>query len=347
MRKVYGRQDARFGFTIVELLIVIVVIGILAAITIVAYNGIQAKAQVAALQTDLESAAKLLTSDYYTNGYFPSATPTLLNGSPQAANGGKGLQASNGATYQYVTINGGYCLAEANATTSYYVTNSKNTPSVGICSTLSGLVGWWPFNSNTADQSGYGDDGVNSGATLTSGQNGQANGAYSFDGASSQIVVADAPQLDMTGAQTISVWINPSSNAAIIKGILSKDISGGLSNPAYSLQLTASGNLISYNTTNASNSYQSIASNAVATTGSWTLLTGVYNGTTMYLYINGVLYGSTVTQTNVGATSAPLRIGQQKNGSGRWFNGSIDDVRVYNRALSSSEVAALYAAGAQ
>lgn len=80
--------------------------------------------------------------------------------------------------------------------------------------------------------------------------------------------------------------------------------------------------------------------------GSWSLLTGTFDGTTMRFYINSVLFATTATQTDLDATTGPLRIGQQKTGAGRWFNGSIDDVRVYNRALSGSEITALYTNGA-
>jgi prepilin-type N-terminal cleavage/methylation domain-containing protein len=66
-----ARRKARRGFTIVELLIVIVVIGILAGIIIVAYNGIQQRAVVASLQSDLDGAAKQLAIDQVTNGYIP------------------------------------------------------------------------------------------------------------------------------------------------------------------------------------------------------------------------------------------------------------------------------------
>lgn len=85
------------GFTIVELLVVIVVIGVLAAISLVAYTGIQSRAVTASLTSDLTNASTQLKLDQVTNGAFPT---TLA-----AANSGKGLLASPSTTYRYAYSN--------------------------------------------------------------------------------------------------------------------------------------------------------------------------------------------------------------------------------------------------
>lgn len=125
------------GFTIVELLIVIVIIAILATVTIIAYNGINARAKVASIQADLQGSSQLLAIDNTTTGTYP-ATLAL-------ANNGKGLLASNGATYTY-KYNGGdnsYCLQETSGSVTYSVTSSSNIPQVStgcpiIVSTFAG-----------------------------------------------------------------------------------------------------------------------------------------------------------------------------------------------------------------
>ena len=107
----------------------IVVIGILAAITIVAYNGITQRAQVSSLSTDLEGAAKQLAIDQVTNSAYP-ATPAV-------ANNGAGLQASPGTTYQYAVNNSAspqtFCITATNGTTSYYASSTSNVPTAGAC----------------------------------------------------------------------------------------------------------------------------------------------------------------------------------------------------------------------
>jgi serine/threonine-protein kinase len=126
----------RHGFTIVELLVVIVVIGILAAITLVTYNGIQQKARVASLQSDMSNAASQLEIDNVQTGTYPA--------SAAVANSGAGLKASPGTTYQYTytSASNSYCITGTNSGVSYFVSTTSQTPQTGVCplavSTLAG-----------------------------------------------------------------------------------------------------------------------------------------------------------------------------------------------------------------
>jgi general secretion pathway protein G len=113
------------GFTIVELLIVIVVIGILAAITIVAYNGVQDRARVAAVSTDLNGAAKQIALYQVDAGGYPAALSDL--------NSGQGLKASSGTSFQYTGTGTTYCVTATKGTTSYKVSNTATTPTAGGC----------------------------------------------------------------------------------------------------------------------------------------------------------------------------------------------------------------------
>jgi len=116
------------AFTIVELLVVIVVIGILASITIISFSGISQRAISASLQSDLGNASKILKMDLAENGSFPS--------SPEEANGNKGIPYSDGTSYQYTANNSTstkeFCITATKSNMSYYL-NQDSEPAIGGC----------------------------------------------------------------------------------------------------------------------------------------------------------------------------------------------------------------------
>ena len=118
------------GFTIVELLVVIVVIGILAAITIVAYTGISSKATVASLQSDLTNAQSQLKLYYIDNGSYPTSINTSGDNCPTPTDARYCLKPSNGNTFTYFTLGvatnpDGFGLKVANGTNNYTITTSS------------------------------------------------------------------------------------------------------------------------------------------------------------------------------------------------------------------------------
>lgn len=112
------------GFTIVELLIVIVVIAILAAISIVAYNGIQDRARASAASTAASQAARKLALYQVDNGTYP----------PTGSLASAGVSNSNGTYYQYTGSGSTYCLTASVSGTSYNVSNANQSPQAGACS---------------------------------------------------------------------------------------------------------------------------------------------------------------------------------------------------------------------
>ena len=198
----------------------------------------------------------------------------------------------------------------------------------------SGLVAGWGFNEgagmSVADASGKGHAGTVS-ATSWSAV-GKFGGALSFNGSSSWVTVADANDLDLSSALTLEAWVRPSALGSAWRTVLFKERPGGIVYSLYANQATGRpvGQLWLGSERNAIGS-AGLALNA------WSHLASTYDGSMLRLYVNGVLVSSTAASGSMAASTGVLRIG----GNGvwpEWFAGLIDEVRVYNRALSASEI---------
>jgi prepilin-type N-terminal cleavage/methylation domain-containing protein len=333
-------QRKSTGFTIVELLIVVVVIAILAAITIVAFNGIQQRARTSAMVSTLSQAAKKL--ELYkidNNSTYPASLSDAQVNIPGDFN----------SNYERSTGLNGYCLVVTQNSVSYKVSSDAQTPAIGGCTISSGLVGSWTFNGNANDSSPSGMNGTVSGATLTTGQNGQANSAYYFNGTSSYIGLGDTTPINFTNGQfTVSAWVNmpalPAS--AVWYDILSSTTVGDWS-VGIIASSTGEGRLAMTKI-----SQLDAPQGPVVSPGNWKYVTAVYkygpSPSTVSYYLDGTFVSTGnwnhSTQGDFSVGAGAKRIGAR---NGRNFLGSIDDLRVYNKALSAAEISSLYAAGAQ
>lgn len=213
--------------------------------------------------------------------------------------------------------------------------------------TESGLVGYWPFNSGSGtsapDVSGNGNHGtLTNGVTWSTTVNSTTTYdnpySLSFDGTDDYVTVGDATSLNPSTAITISAWANVSSLSShpfiIDKGYAS----------SYWLQLFSNG-AVEFGGKAAAGSYLDSDAGGIST-GSWHHIVGTFDTTidVIRIYINGTLAKeSTTASGDLGTNTNALIIGQQNNLSGSRFSGLLDDIRIYNRALSSTEVANLAA----
>ena len=207
-----------------------------------------------------------------------------------------------------------------------------------------GLVAYYPFNGNANDESGNGNHGTVNGATLTTDRLGNANSAYSFNGSSYYIKVADSNSLDITSSISFSSWIYVYGSTNDHQVIIGKWYNNNVFEETYVLELQPNGKTIQMPLNGISTGgYSNVASNTEISFNTWVHVVGVYDSSEIRLYVNGVKTGSLITSGNLPLTSAPLMIGAHDSTSDRnAFNGIIDDVRIYNRALSSSEIEELY-----
>ncbi len=220
-----------------------------------------------------------------------------------------------------------------------------NTPTNNFLT--SGLTGLWSFdgkdmnwNTNKAlDRSGNGNDGaLTNMSTSTSPVPGKIGQALNFDGTSSYISVGAPASLDIINAITLSAWVKSPSwhPTAVWRSIFDKS--------TYGLYIQPSSNAVRFQLNITGVGLTSLDTSAL-NTNQWYHVVGTYDkdagSNNFKIYVNGVAQNQG-TQTNTIVASSNLNIGLY---SGAYFNGTMDDLRVYNRALSASEVKQLYNVG--
>lgn len=204
---------------------------------------------------------------------------------------------------------------------------------------LSGLVGRWDFAGNANDSSAYRNHGSASSVTVTSGHKGDANSAYNFNsGNSSLITIPATSSLSLPGDMTVSAWIKPSAATQSPFARIVTKYDGSKIN--YLLAYDGDPRMRFIVDDGSLNRMTAKSISDVNSTTNWYHVVAVRNSTGMYLYLNGSLEATVMPPSPANQiNTSPLYIG---GGVGNSFNGVIDDVRLYNRALSVAEVQALY-----
>ena len=198
-----------------------------------------------------------------------------------------------------------------------------------------GLVAAYGFNEGSGatviDASGNGNNGTITNATWTTA--GKYGSALSFNGTNSWVTINDSPSLDLTNGMTLEAWVS-SKSLTNKQDVLMKERPSGLSYALYATN-NSSKPPAGYLNKGGSNVTAVGTTNLVLNT--WTFLAATYNGSKLSLYVNGTLVKSTSTTGNMVTSTGALRIGGDSV-FGEYFNGLIDEVRVYNRALSQAEI---------
>jgi len=239
------------------------------------------------------------------------------------------------------------CLALPAAVGPRYVHASTCTQHPG------GLVAWWPADGNTSEIRSGNDGTLLNGATYTSGQVGQA---FLFDGVDDRFEAPDSPALHFdTGDFTIVCWIRFADLVNRHNGWLQKDTydgSGTFKGVVFNICDDCGPGLngVGFETRNVvsdvgpDNHCRWATSNF--STNQWYLIAGTRASGTLRLYVNGVMRAevSESEPTDVTNTSV-VRFGTLSGISSQAFAGSLDEVAVFDRALSPEEIDGLFQAG--
>ncbi|NUT54739.1 MAG: hypothetical protein HOQ03_01980, partial [Thermoleophilia bacterium] len=234
----------------------------------------------------------------------------------------------------FATANGPHTLTAVARDGAGNTTTSANVAVTVSNSGSVGLVGAWAFDegtgTTTSDQSGRGNTGTLANATWVT--TGKFNNALSFNGTNAWVTVVDAASLDLTTGMTLEAWVRPSV-AGGWRTVAAKDMSGGL---AYGLYSNTNG---AFPGTEVSigGTARSLNGTTALPVGSWSHVAVTYDGATLRLYVNGAQASQLAAAGSLATSTSPFHIGG--NGSwGEWFNGSIDEVRLYSRALAAGEI---------
>lgn len=251
-------------------------------------------------------------------------------------------------------------LADKTTTTDLHLIGNENdnasvTPQTGLVPN-DGLIAYYPFNENARDESGHGHHGILNGARLAPDQFGNPNSAVTFDGRSSYVQV-DSPVV-FEPPYSVSFWLKydgvRSSNQYLISN-------GGQTGASQGLAFLITGSSWSRCDQSYPNGalyfgvrYEPMGFSGIQiapiTAGEWHHIVGTWDGvpnaSNMKLYIDGVQSSVNQCSSSISPGTYPpqnVRIGAPSNLTQKYIlNGQIDNIRIYDRTLSQSEVLQLY-----
>jgi glucose/arabinose dehydrogenase len=189
------------------------------------------------------------------------------------------------------------------------------------------VVAAYNFNEGVGNTANDGSGNGNHGSIVSAAWvPGRYSDALDFDGSGDFIVVPDNPTLDLGSTGTIEAWVEPASLNKW-QGIIAKD--------GYALGITDTNRVVcSLGTVSTE---VAVLSTRPISNGTFQHLACSWDGTTLALYIDDILNNSVAQTLSPAANASPLYIGQFAANTDR-FDGVIDEVRIYNRALSQTEI---------
>ncbi|MCK4716922.1 MAG: T9SS type A sorting domain-containing protein, partial [Candidatus Marinimicrobia bacterium] len=220
----------------------------------------------------------------------------------------------------------------------------EDTDSIGIVvrdstgSQTGDPVAFYPFSGNADDHSGLNNHGAVNGADLTTNRFGDLNSAYYFNGTSDNIRVPVSASLNFTDAITVSFWMNA---AELYSSRESYPISHGNWENRWKVSIITEQKIRW--TVKSSDGIKDLDSKVKVTAATWYHVVGLYDGNNFEIYIDGAIDNHTTFSGAILTTNIDLMIGQTVPSVSQYnFKGIIDDVRIYDYALSVEEIEQLY-----
>jgi hypothetical protein len=308
---------------------------------------LQAGLVAATASADHTNPTSVITGPAAGTVYQVGATITVTGTATDAGGGvvgGVEVSTDGGATWHPAAGRGNWTYtwsATTAGTTSIRsraVDDSGNleTPAAGtsvVISTSNTYVAGYSFDepsgSTAADASGKGNTGTLTAATRVPGKYG---GALSFNGFSSWVTVAGSNSLNLTAAMTLEAWVKPAALGGW-EAVLLKEASNGLDYALYANESPSRPSGFA----NISGADREAYGTGALPVNTWSHLAATYDGATLKMYVNANLVGSTILSGPIRTSTNALRIGGDSIW-GEYFNGLIDEVRVYSRALQPGEI---------
>ncbi|HEY5232223.1 MAG TPA: S8 family serine peptidase [Verrucomicrobiae bacterium] len=208
-----------------------------------------------------------------------------------------------------------------------------------------GIVGWWRGESNAVDSINADNGTLLNGATYAPGIIGTA---FNFNGGGAQVWISDQPDLRLTNSITIEQWIFQTSQGSYQNPIGKWDAGNPSWNQrAYAIAISPSGQPYFVVCSNGTPTQVAVYSTSTIPLNQWTHLAATYDGTSLKIFVNGILEGQAAYNQGIFPGTDPLGIGVINGGvsEGQYtspFSGHIDETSIYQRALSASEIQAIY-----
>ncbi len=328
------------GFTLVEIIVILVIAGLLAALAAIKYLDLLSPTYranelnaVGAIRTGIS----LYGAESSTKARMPRF-PAILDPAPDGDISPGNPFFSNVLSQPVRTRWSKSGLSYLGPTGTIYTYH----PATGMFDANLGLLSDWDMSEGSGTTTGQGDyQGQIIGDAVWT--NGKVGSALHFDGVDSRVSVPDSPALDLTTAGTVGAWVYMDSITPF-GGIIHKGDRTDFSDEAYTLQFWTGNTII----LGLNNGQHMVQTTTAFSPNTWYHVVGTWDSTGMSVYVNGTLNNSTASTGVAVNSSGSLNIGAQTSTyyNGTYhnfpFQGVIDEATIYNRALTSDEIKLYY-----